>query len=88
MFPKDLVIEINKMLNNDQGENYPAILRMTTPLVDLKLEAYISQFLSLGPHHHSKLEKYIKYSCGDRCKISRVEEKKRKDRGHVSQNLC
>jgi len=89
VFRREWIVQINEMLNHDDDNplpNTPAILRVPTPLLKMKPEAYIPQFLSFGPYHHSKLEKDIDSPCAER-RISMAEAYKGKLAVILSQKL-
>lgn len=88
-FRSEWVVQIKAMLDHDDDGNSEAngnaaarvkedaILRVPTPLLNTKPEAYNPQFLSIGPYHHSSLEKDIESSCAQH-KISTAEMYKAK----------
>lgn len=91
MFRREWIVQINEMLNHDDDNplpNTPAILRVPTPLLKMKPEAYIPQLLSFGPYHHSKLEKAIDSDspCAER-NISMAEAYKGKFAAMLSKEL-
>lgn len=96
-FSNEWVVQIRAMLHNDDENSQTngkeigrakadAILRVATPLLKKKPEAYIPQFLSIGPYHHSSLEKDIESSCAER-KISTAEMYKARSAARLSQEL-
>lgn len=94
LFREEWVVQITHMLHEnpeaDADEHSEAdadpILRVATPLLNAKQEAYIPQMFSLGPYHHGKLEKDIDSSCGGG-KISTAEAYKGKSAAKLSQKL-
>lgn len=76
MFRKEWVVQIKEMLNTDDENSLPKVfklLRVATFLLNEKPEAYIPQFLSLGPLHHWRLEKNYMDSSSVRGKLSKTE---------------
>lgn len=97
-FRSEWVVQIKAMLDHDDDGNSEAngnaaarvkedaILRVPTPLLKTKPESYNPQFLSIGPYHHSSLEKDIESSCAQ-LKISTAEMYKAKSAASLSQEL-
>lgn len=89
-FRKDWTIEVKEMFADDDPDNSlprtAAILRVPTPLLKMKPEAFIPQLLSFGPYHHSKLEKDIDSPYAG-CKISMAERYKVKSAVMFSKKL-
>lgn len=66
MFRREWIVQIKEMLNDDGNNPLPntaPILRVPTPLLKTKPEAYVPQLMSFGPYHHSKLDKDIHSLC-------------------------
>ena len=89
MTEAEWIVQVNDMLYNDDDESRRAheyaILSVAMPLRKTKPEAYIPQFVSIGPYHHSTLDKDYS-SCAGR-KISRAEMCKGKAAARLSQKL-
>ena len=88
VFQSEWIVQFNEMVYNDGESSQPkedAILLMVMPLRKTKTEAYIPQFVSIGPYHHSTLDKDYS-SCAGR-KISRAEMCKGKATARLSQKL-
>lgn len=90
MAEAEWIVQVNDMLYNDDDESRRAheyaIPRVATPLRKTSPEAYIPKFVSIGPYHHSILEKDIESSCPER-KISTAETYKAKAAATLSQKL-
>ena len=91
VFRSEWIVQINEMVYNHGESSRPkedAILRVATPLQKTKPEAYIPQFVSIGPYHHSTLDKDIHdYSSGARRKISTAQTRKGKAAARLSKKL-
>ena len=57
VFPTEWIEQVKVIIHNKKSlANAGAIPRVATTLMNVKQDAYIPHFLSLGPYHHWKMD--------------------------------